>query len=90
MEWNETSERRYDIDWLRVLALGLLLIYHAAVVFHNGTWVQIFFYTKRGIMGHILDSYANAKCLANSAAFFDFRYRCRVCNQQTQLETIAT
>ena len=25
--------RRYDIDWLRVLALGLLIIYHAIVSF---------------------------------------------------------
>lgn len=26
-------ERRYDIDWLRVIAIGLLLIYHLAIVF---------------------------------------------------------
>lgn len=25
--------RRYDIDWLRVIAIGLLLIYHVAIVF---------------------------------------------------------
>ncbi|SVE25169.1 uncharacterized protein METZ01_LOCUS478023, partial [marine metagenome] len=25
--------RRYDVDWLRVLALGLLVIYHAVVSF---------------------------------------------------------
>ena len=25
--------RRYDVDWLRVLALGLLIIYHISVVF---------------------------------------------------------
>ncbi|MBR8537803.1 acyltransferase [Carboxylicivirga sediminis] len=29
----ETTARRYDIDWLRVIAIGLLLIYHAAIVF---------------------------------------------------------
>ena len=28
-----TSERRYDIDWLRVIAIGLLLIYHIAIGF---------------------------------------------------------
>ncbi len=28
-----TAERRYDIDWLRVIAIGLLLIYHIAIVF---------------------------------------------------------
>ncbi|MEQ8242814.1 acyltransferase family protein [Fulvivirga sp.] len=27
------SERRYDIDWLRVIAIGLLLIYHIAIGF---------------------------------------------------------
>lgn len=27
------TERRYDIDWLRVLAIGLLLIYHVAIAF---------------------------------------------------------
>jgi len=27
------NERRYDIDWLRVIAIGLLLIYHTAIVF---------------------------------------------------------
>ncbi|MGK0390021.1 MAG: glucan biosynthesis protein C, partial [Maribacter sp.] len=26
-------ERRHDIDWLRVLAIGLLLIYHIAIIF---------------------------------------------------------
>ena len=26
-------ERRYDIDWLRVITIGLLLIYHIAIVF---------------------------------------------------------
>ena len=28
-----TTERRYDIDWLRVIAIGLLLIYHIAILF---------------------------------------------------------
>jgi len=27
------TERRYDIDWLRVIAIGLLLIYHIAITF---------------------------------------------------------
>ena len=27
------AERRYDIDWLRVISIGLLLIYHIAIVF---------------------------------------------------------
>ncbi|WP_026946801.1 acyltransferase family protein [Algoriphagus marincola] len=28
-----TTQRRYDIDWLRVIAIALLLIYHIAIVF---------------------------------------------------------
>src|SRR5882762_7299013 len=28
-----TQNRRYDIDWLRVIAIGLLLIYHIAIGF---------------------------------------------------------
>jgi len=28
-----THERRHDIDWLRVIAIGLLLIYHIAIIF---------------------------------------------------------
>ena len=28
-----TIERRYDIDWLRVIAIALLLIYHISIVF---------------------------------------------------------
>lgn len=27
------TERRFDIDWLRVIAIGLLLIYHIAIIF---------------------------------------------------------
>jgi hypothetical protein len=27
------AERRHDIDWLRVIAIGLLLIYHIAIIF---------------------------------------------------------
>src|SRR6478609_1048372 len=28
-----TSTRRYDIDWIRVIAIGLLLLYHVAIGF---------------------------------------------------------
>ncbi len=31
-----TTNRRYDIDWLRVIAIGLLLIYHVAIGFQRG------------------------------------------------------
>lgn len=30
-----TLERRYDIDWIRVVAIGLLLIYHVAIGFQK-------------------------------------------------------
>src|SRR3954463_7108306 len=30
-----TLGRRYDIDWLRVIAIGLLLIYHVAIGFQR-------------------------------------------------------
>lgn len=33
MENRKTITRRYDIDWLRVIAIGLLLIYHTAIGF---------------------------------------------------------
>ncbi len=35
------AERRYDIDWLRVITIGLLLIYHIAIVFQPwGVFIQ--------------------------------------------------
>ncbi|GAA0880507.1 acyltransferase family protein [Algoriphagus jejuensis] len=33
MTIHEKTVRRYDIDWLRVIAIGLLLIYHVAIGF---------------------------------------------------------
>jgi peptidoglycan/LPS O-acetylase OafA/YrhL len=30
-----SADRRYDIDWLRVIAIGLLLIYHVAIGFQR-------------------------------------------------------
>lgn len=30
-----TPNRRYDIDWVRVIAIGLLLLYHAAIGFQS-------------------------------------------------------
>jgi len=30
-----TTHRRYDIDWIRVIAIGLLLLYHAAIGFQS-------------------------------------------------------
>jgi len=37
----QESNRRYDIDWLRVIAIGLLLIYHIAISFQPwGVFIQ--------------------------------------------------
>jgi peptidoglycan/LPS O-acetylase OafA/YrhL len=29
------TQRRYDIDWLRVIAIGLLIVYHSAIAFQS-------------------------------------------------------
>ena len=34
-EFQPTSARRYDIDWIRVIAIGLLLIYHISIGFQS-------------------------------------------------------
>lgn len=40
-----SSARRYDIDWIRVIAIGLLLVYHVAIGFQ--TWgIMIGFITN--------------------------------------------
>ena len=41
--------RRYDIDWLRVLALGLLVIYHIAVIFQPWAHYIYFIQSERPI-----------------------------------------
>jgi len=38
------SERRHDIDWLRVVAIGLLLIYHIAIIFQP--WAMLVGFIK--------------------------------------------
>ena len=39
-----TSERRHDIDWLRVVTIGLLLIYHITIIFQP--WAMFIGFTK--------------------------------------------
>ncbi len=34
--------RRYDIDWLRVFALGLLIVYHISIVFQPWSYFIYF------------------------------------------------
>ena len=36
--------RRYDIDWLRVFALGLLIIYHISIVFQP--WAYFIYFPQ--------------------------------------------
>ena len=36
--------RRYDVDWLRILALGLLIIYHISVVFQP--WAYFIYFVQ--------------------------------------------
>ncbi len=38
------TDRRHDIDWLRVIAIGLLLIYHIAIVFQP--WAMFIGFVK--------------------------------------------
>jgi hypothetical protein len=35
---NASSQRRYDLDWLRVLAFGLLIFYHTGMFFVEWEW----------------------------------------------------
>ncbi len=47
-----TSNRRYDIDWIRVIAIGLLLLYHVAIGFQ--TWgIMIGFITTNKPWGSL-------------------------------------
>lgn len=32
----DIPERRYDLDWLRVLAVLLLIYFHTAAIFYRG------------------------------------------------------
>jgi peptidoglycan/LPS O-acetylase OafA/YrhL len=41
-----TTERRHDIDWLRVIAIGLLLIYHIAIIFQP--WAMFIGFIRSG------------------------------------------
>lgn len=47
----KATERRYDIDWLRVIAIALLLIYHAAIVFQPWGALIGFITSQESILG---------------------------------------
>jgi hypothetical protein len=44
-------ERRHDIDWLRVIAIGLLLIYHIAIVFQPWAMSVAFIRNQESMVG---------------------------------------
>lgn len=46
-----TSTRRHDIDWLRVITIGLLLIYHVAIVFQPWGVFIAFIQNEQSIEG---------------------------------------
>ena len=46
------SERRYDIDWLRVIAIGLLLFYHIAIGFQP--WGSLILFIKNDETNELL------------------------------------
>jgi glucan biosynthesis protein C len=41
---NVTWQRRYDVDWLRTLAMGLLIIYHVVLSFQP--WASLFYFPQ--------------------------------------------
>ena len=45
----EELERRYDIDWIRVIAIGLLLIYHIAISFQPWGGLMMFLKSEESI-----------------------------------------
>ena len=40
------SHRRYDVDWLRVLAFSLLIIYHISIIFQP--WAYLIYFIQSG------------------------------------------
>ena len=62
MAETENKVRRYDLDWLRVLVFGLLIIFHIAIGFEEvgiavyvdgnnqrgGTWLSLFILFSHG------------------------------------------
>ncbi len=58
--------RRYDIDWVRVIAIGLLLVYHGDNLPTLGHYDRVYY--QRHIMGVLMDSYDDAECMAYTIA----------------------
>ena len=43
------GDRRFDIDWLRIIALGLLIIYHISVVFQPWAYFIYFVQSEKSV-----------------------------------------
>jgi len=43
----QARQRRYDLDWLRVLAVLLLLYFHTAAVFYQGDLGEFYIHNNR-------------------------------------------
>ena len=84
-----TSERRHDIDWLRVVAIGLLLIYHVAIVFQPWAMLIGFIKSDRTSRG-FMDTHDHVKRLANSTFILRIRNGALFCHAQTKLEAIVS
>jgi hypothetical protein len=84
-----TSERRHDIDWLRVVAIGLLLIYHIAIIFQPWAMFIGFIKSEETLRG-FMDTHDHAKCLANSTFILRIRNGTLFRHAQTELEAIVS
>ena len=69
----QNIERRYDIDWLRVIAIGLLVIYHVAIAFQP--WGgMIGFITAKNFWTDVWFPMSMLKYLAYSSIILRFWY----------------
>lgn len=55
VEMTNKPERRYDLDWLRVLAVLLLLYFHTAAIFYVGELGE--FYIKNDQSSHAMSCF---------------------------------
>ncbi|WP_353722397.1 acyltransferase family protein [Dyadobacter sp. 676] len=47
---NPTHVRRYDLDWLRVIAFGILIFYHVGMFFNYWEW-----HVKNNVLTHAVE-----------------------------------
>ena len=67
-----SKTRRYYVDWLRTLALGLLIIYHTTISFQP--WASfIGFPTNAESLEWLVDWHGVTECLAHSDSLSSFQ-----------------